>query len=807
MEPSSWRQAWRALRRRPAHFVAAVCTLAFGTGVTTAVFSLVHTVLVRDLPYPSPDRLVTVYESSPSARDRTSLVAPGRLHDWQRLSQSFDAISGSYSENVTDTSGPEPERLAAVRVAPRFFAVYGTEAVAGRTFVEEEERFGGPGAAVISDAFWTRRFGRASAAVGHALVIGGAPFTIVGVMPPAFAATTTDVWLPAQTPPGLMRVREARFFAGIGRMKPGLTVSAATAELAAVQEQLSRQFPASESGWSVEVRAMKDARIGDAGRGLLLLLGAVLLLWLIAVANVAGLTLVELNRRARELALRTALGASRARVVAGVVREAIIVAVIGGGLGLVLASWLVSIMPTMLRRTPRIDELTIDWRAFAFVAGTSLLAACVFDVLPAMTGTRRQLAPLLVSGGSRQAGASRHGLQRGLVIGQVALSVLLVAMATLLAQSYRSLTDVDTGFDAADAMVFRVGARWDEDRTQIARLQRDLLAGLRDLPHVQAAGMTNFLPATGATLRFQVQLEGVRGPNEDGSITVGARMIGGDYLPAIRASLAAGSGCPAVVEPPVLPAAGNSAPGAPLSAIVNRRFVDLHAPGQNVVGRTLSAPSFGDGVRFAITGVVGDIVEDGHAAASTPYLYTCSPVGSWPDPEYVVRTRYARALGADVRRIVSGIDPARAVFSLRPLQDVMDASLQRPRLDAALLLCFAGAALLLAAVGQYSLFMLVVSERSREMAVRLAIGAEPRQVMRLVLTGAGRLLMAGIVLGLILTVAASRVMQGLLHGVSATDPIAILTAIVMLVIVGGFATAIPARRASRVNPARLLRLG
>lgn len=802
MELSSWRQAWRSLRRRPVHLVAAVCTLAFGTGVTTAVSSLVHTVLVRDLPYPSPDRLVTVYESSPSAQDRTSLIAPGRLDDWQRLSRSFDVISGSYSENVTDTSGPEPERLAALRVAPRFFAVYGTEPVAGRTFVEEEERFGGPGAAVISDAFWTRRFGRALSAVGHALVIGGVPFTIVGVMPSSFAPVATDVWLPAQTPPGLMKVRDARFLAGIGRMKPGLTVSAAMAELAAVQETLERQASTGESGWSVEGRAMKDARIGDAGRGLLLLLGAVLLLWFIAVANVAGLTLVEINRRARELALRTALGASRARVVASVVREAVIVAAIGGALGIALASWLVSIMPAVLRRTPRIDELTLDWRAVAFVAGTSLLAACVFGVLPAMAGTRARLAPLLVSGGSRQAGAARHGLQRGLVIGQVALSVLLVATATLLVQSYRSLTFVDAGFDASDTMVFRVGARWDEDRTRVAQLQRELLTALRDLPHVQAAGMTNFLPATGATLRFQVNLEGVRGPNEDGSITVGARTIGGDYLPAIRAMLVAGDWCPAIVEPSATLIAGSA---APLPALVNRRFVDVHAPGQNIVGRTLTAPSFGDGVRFAISGVVGDIVEDGHAAAATPYIYMCNPLGSWPDPEYVVRTRDSRALGADVRRIINGIDPARAVFSLRPLQEVVDASLQRPRLDAALLLCFAGAALLLAAVGQYSLFMLVVSERSREMAVRLAIGAEPRQVMRLVLTGAGRLLMAGIVLGLILTVAASRVMQGLLHGVSPTDPMAIVTAIATLVLVCTIATAVPARRASRVSPATLLK--
>jgi predicted permease len=792
MRLSSWQHAWRSLVRRPAYFIAATATLACGAGITTAVFSLVDTVLLKPLPYPAADQLVTLYESSPAARDRTSLIAPGRLEDWNRLSRSFEALSASYSENVTDTSGAEPERLVGVRVAPRFFTVYAVPPLAGRYFTSEEEQDGGPGAAVISEALWTRRFSRQPSAVGASLVIGGRLYQVVGVAPATFTSAATDVWLPAQTPQGLMRVREARFMSGVGRLRPGVTVESGAANLAAVQDALAREFPKTDAGWSVEVRPLRDARIGDARRGLVLVFGSVALLWLIAVANIAGLTLVQVSRRARELALRAALGASRGVVVATVVREGLILSVLGGAFGTLLAFWMVSIMPALLAGTPRINELRLDWRALAFVAASSVGAALVCGLVPALAGTRERFAPL-VAASSRLVGPVHHRLQRALVVCQVALSVLLVASATLLLRSYYTLTHSETGFDATSVVTFHVAARWDEDRTRIGRLQQQLLTALAQLPHVQAAGMTNFLPATGATLRYQVKVDGIGGPNDDGSMTVGTRMVSGGYLRAIRAPLVSGSWCPEPVADT----------NAPLHAMVNRRFVDLFAPTEEVVGRTLAMAAFT--ARFTIAGVVGNLVEDGHATGAAPYVYTCNPAGAWPDPEYVVRTADANALTADVKRLVGGLDATRAVFGLRPLQAVLDASLDRPRFDTTVLVLFAAAASVLAAIGQYSLFMLVVSQRAREMAVRLAIGAEPRQVIRLVLTGAGRLVAGGLVLGVVLTIVANRLLESVLFGVSPGDPTSVAAAMATLVIVSAAAVAGPALRAARIAPSDALR--
>ena len=788
----NWIQAWRSLRRRPAFLAAAVLTLALGAGVTTAIFALVDTVLIKPLPFPDAGQLVTVYETSPSSKERTSLIAPARLADWQRLNTTFVALSGSYSENVTDTSGDNPERLDGRRVAPQFFQAFAMPPRAGRFFLPEEELPEGPGAAVISDGFWLRRFNRAPSAVGHRLTIGGKPYTIVAVMPPTFSAAATDVWLPAQVSMSLMRVRDARFMTGIGRLKPGVTIDAGARDLTGVQAGLAREFPKTDANWSAEVGSLKQQRIGAARDGLILVLAAVASLWIIAVANIAGLTLVQVHRRSRELAIRTALGGSRARVVGTVLREGLIVAVLGGGLGAALAAWIIGVMPSFLTRTPRMNELALDWRSLAFIAATSVLGACVFSLVPAIAATRRRAGAVTAAGGRSVAGG-KHALQKLLVVGQVALSVLLVGSATLLLRSYYNLTRVDTGLDAANVMTFHVGARWDEDRIRIGTLQLQLMERLQQLPHVQAAGHTNFLPTSGATLRYSAKVDGVAGPNADGSMTVGVRMIGGRYLETIKAPLVAGAFCPTI-------AADFNAPGY---AVVNQRFVDQYAEQQNLIGRRLMMQ---DGrSAFTVAGVVGNVAEDAHKASPVPYVYTCSMAGAWPDPEYVVRTRDAAALQSDLRAIVRELSPSRAIFGFKPLTTVIDAGLDQPRLDVAMLVAFASAALLLAAIGLYSLFMLVVAERAREMAVRLAIGAAPREMFRLVMAGAGRLLTIGLVLGVVLTAAADRLLRGLLFGVQPLDAPALAAASAVLALVAMAAVALPAIRAARISPIEALR--
>lgn len=790
---TAWRQAWRALVRRPAYLSTSVLTLAVGTAATTAVFALVDTVLLKPLPYPDADRLVTVYESSPASRDRTSLVAPGRLEDWQKRTRSFVALSGSYGESVTETSGDAPERLAARRVAPRFFTVFGTPPVIGRAFTEAEEQANGPGAAVISDGLWARRFGRQPGVVGQVLRIGGRSHAIVGVMPATFTTASIDVWLPAQTPASLLRVREARFLGGIGRLRPGVSIDGAVADLRAVQAQLGVDHPRSDAGWSAEVRSLKDARVGDSRRGLILVFGAVAALWIVALANVAGLTLVQVRRRARELAIRAVLGGSQLRVLGTVAREGMLMALLGGATGVLAAFWLVSAMPAVLTATPRMSELVFDTRAAGFAAVTTFAAACLIGLVPMVAGVRRQPARAMAAGGRSVAGG-RHRLQRTLVVGQVALSVLLVGSSTMLLRSYYRLTNVPTGFDAAETLTFEVGARWDEDRGRIGRFQADLLNTLARLPHVRAAGMTNFLPATNATLRYPVRVEGLAGSNADGTITAGARMIGGDYLRAIQAPLLSGAWCPPLTTDMA----------APRSVLVNRSFVDAHAAGENLLGRSLWIAAL-NGPPLTIAGVIGDLTEDSLAAPPAPYVYSCDAAGSWPDPHYVVRSSDPGALAADLRHIVRTLDADRALFGLQPVQAVVDASLDRPRLDAALLGLFASVAVGLAALGLYSLFMLIVSERAREMAVRLAIGATPGRVLGLVMSGAGRLLAAGVVVGIVLTLVAERLMSGALFGASALDVPALAAAIGVLTLASALAVALPARRAARIAPVDALR--
>jgi putative ABC transport system permease protein len=354
----SWLMACRFLARRIGFAVAVVLALAVGIAATTAMFSVVDSVLIKPLPFPDANRLVSVMEANPSKTAKVALIAPGRLEDWNSASRTFEAISGSYAENVTETSGAEPARLEGRRVAPRFFAVFGMTPLVGRTFTDEEDRAGGPLAAVISEGLWTRRYGRIASVAGQRLVVGGAAYTIVGVIPARFTSASIDVWLPAQASPWLMRAREARFLSGVGRIKAGVTVAQAAADLARVQQALGERYPASDKGWSVSVGDLKELRVGGYQRALWLVFASVALLLAIAVANIAGLMLVQLHRRARELAIRQAIGGSRSQIVGAVMKEVVVLATAGSIGGAASAYALVQLFAKTFATVPRMNELT-----------------------------------------------------------------------------------------------------------------------------------------------------------------------------------------------------------------------------------------------------------------------------------------------------------------------------------------------------------------------------------------------------------------------------------------------------------------
>jgi putative ABC transport system permease protein len=780
------------LFRRPAFTATALLALAAGTAATTTVFAIVDTVVIKALPYPDADRLVNVQEASPAASTRVSLVAPGRLEDWQRLNRTFTALSGFYSEAVTDTSTVDPERLDGRRVAPCYFTVFRADAVVGRTFTEDEERFGGPGAAVISNTLWARRYQRDPHVIGRALAIGGRAYSIVGVMPASFASGSIDVWLPAQFAPGLLAARDARFLSGIGRMNAGVTLAQARDDLDRVQRELGAQFPKTDAGWSAELWDMKAFRLGDRSRGLWFVFGAVALLWLIAMTNVAGLVLVETHRRARELAIRLAIGASRGHIVSVVVQEVLIVALAGSALGTLLSVWLVGLAKTLFTTLPRVSELAIDWQAAAFAIVTGLVAAGVCGLVPALVATRHRPASLVASGGRVVAGGA-HRWQRGLVAAQVALSLLLSASAALLLRSYYNLTHVNPGFTTEGVVTFHVAARWDEDRTRVGQLQTALLDAFGRMPGVQSAGFVNFLPATGGTLRFGVRVEGLAGTDADGRMQVGQRTVSPGYLRTLGVPLVAGQWCPPL----------STDMNQRSSVLLSRTFVERFGQGQNLIGRELNVVDFAS--PNTIVGVVDDMTEDGPQATRAPYVYVCLAAGSWPDPNYVVRTTDLAAFTANLAATVRAIDPGRAVFGIRPLGDVLHDAVESPRLNAGMVGTFAGGALLLAAVGLYGLFTLLVSESRREIGVRLALGAAPRQVVQLVFADAGRLLAIGIAVGLALAVAGNRLLGSLLFEVGPLDVVTFVIATATLGLVAVGAIAIPAIRASHVAPTEALR--
>jgi putative ABC transport system permease protein len=783
--------AWRSLVRRPSFAVTAVLTLALGVGATTSMFSVVDAVLLKPLPFPDADRLVTVMEANPAKSQKTSLIAPGRLEDWNAANRTFEALSGSYAENVTDTSEAEPQRLASRRVAPRYFGVFRMTPLVGRTFAADEERFGGPRTAVISESLWTERYGRSSAAVGRLLIIGGVSYAIVGVMPSTFTSAAIDVWLPAQTPPGLLRVREARFMSGVGRLKPGVTIAQATADLGRVQQALGERYPASDREWSASVWDQKEFRVGSYEQPLWLLFGAVALLFTIAMANIAGLMLVQLHQRARELSIRQAIGASKPQIVGAVMREVLIIAVAGSVAGAAVALWLVTLFAKTFAAVPRMNELALDWRALAFSAVATSTASVIFGLWPSWHATHGNLMPSLAQGDRRSSGM-RHRLQELLVVSQIAFSIVLVASAGLMLRSYYNLSHVSSGFSVEHAVTFHVAAAWDEDRARVGQMQERLIAEILRLPGVVAAGMTNFLPASGATLRYQIALQGISTTDDNGKITVGERTVSNGYLPALSVPLIAGEWCPPLhYDFKALP-----------KALVNRAFSDRY--GNDVIGRHFQFDQFG--MDHEIVGIVGNLIEDGPAASPVPYVYACESAGSWPDPDYVVRTEGdPRAAMTTIRGIIRGLDQNRPIFGVKMLEDVIAGALDQPRVNAQMLTLFAAAAMALASLGLYSLLMLLVSERTRELGVRIALGAQPAQVVRLVLNGAGRLFAGGMSAGLVLTLAAARVLRAALFGVGPLNTVTISAAVVVLALVVMLAAAIPAARAAAIDPIEAMR--
>jgi putative ABC transport system permease protein len=791
----SWIVAFRSLRRRPGFTLTALVLLTLGVGVETALFSVLNTVLLRPLPFPRASELVTVMEASAAKSQKTSLMAPVRIEEWNRYSRTFQAISGSYTENLTDASMAQPERLAGSRTAPGYFEVFRMPALVGRTFTAQEELEGGPLAAVISYGLWARRYGFDPQIGRRRLMIGGRGYSIVGVMPKMFASPGVDVWIPGQLSPYLMQARNARFLSGVGRMKPGVTIAQAQAELASLQHALGEKYPATDAQWSAAVGDLKKFRTGRAAGAVALLFGAVSLLLVITVSNISSLMVAQLDQRGREIAIRLSIGATRGQIVRSLAKEMTILAVTAGFGGYALARFSVALLAKLFADTPRIVELAVDTRELVFALLATAAATIAFGVLPALRATKTVTASALIRTGRGTRGA-RRSLQQAIVGSQVALTMLLLSGAGLLLRSYYNMSRVEPGFDASNVILFHVGAAWDENRAMIGLMQQRLISGLQQIPGVQAAGMTNFLPASGATLRNNIVLEGAAATEETGNMPVGYRLVSPGYLKALRVPLLAGNWCAELAPGP--PAGGQK-------MMVNRRFVVVYGRGRSVIGKRVGFAGFGLAAS-EIVGVIGDMREDALAAPAYPYVYNCASGGAWPDPEYAVRaSNDPRGAMNAIRKLARQVAPGRPIFGAQTLEEALEATLDRPRSDARLLVGFAFAALALAAVGLYGLVAEIVNARRHEIGVRMALGASPARIVGSVVANAGLLIGIGIVTGAILAMALWPVSRALVFGASPMDVSDLGFAAAMLAAVSVLAALVPARRAAAVDPTDCMR--
>jgi putative ABC transport system permease protein len=787
------RDALRGFRRRRTVGLTIVLTLALGIGANAAIFSLVDAVLLRPLPYPDPSRLVSVYELNRGLKQATQLVAPVRVAEWGRANRTLTGLAGSYFENMTDTTGAEPQRVEAMRVSPRFFSVLGVNAATGRTLTDDEDRFGGPASIVISDALWRTRFNRDATVLGRTLVLNGVSRTIVGVMPPSFRypTPTTEVWVPAQMPDGLMRERRARFYTTVGRLAPGVTIEQAEADLTAVQTRLGEQFPDTDRGWGASLVRLKDEQTAGVGRSLWLLFAAVGLLLLAACGNVACLLLADAARREHEIAVRFALGASRAIVVRQLLAEGLVLALIGSTLGLLAARWAIDVLRRTAGTLPLVDTASVDVRVVLFATAVCLATTMVFALAPALSASGVSPADAMTRGGRGHVGTG-HLVQRALVAAQVALAVVLLTGASLLVRSFAQLHQVPLGLDPSNVITFRMSASWSEAASAVVGRQARTVARLEAIRGVEGAAVSQTMPAA---VNFPPGQFGIVGRDGAEKLFSQGRMVSGGYFRALHIPILQGGTC-------------SSDPAAPLfsKALVTKSFADQFFPGTAAIGQRLTSPGMPPGQTIEIAGVTADVHERGPAQPAEPLIYWCGYSPYWPDPRFIVRIDPARPVSiAMIRAAMLEVEPKRAVYGAEPLIETLAASMAQQRLSAFLLALFASTTLVLAGMGLYGVLSQLVTTRRREIGVRMALGARASQILASIAVQAALVTSAGIAIGLAASLALARFMTALVFGVTPHDPMTFTLVPLVLAAAAAVATLVPAQRAARVDPMRMLR--
>jgi predicted permease len=787
------KSAVRFIRKSPTFSATVILTLALAIGANSAVFSAIDAILLKPLPFPEADQLMLVEQHNHKGPSVLTRVAPVRLEEWNRLNSTFQGLTGYYTEDVSETTGALPEKVTRAWVSSRFFRVWGLVPALGREFTPEEETLNGPSAVLISDRFWHRRFNADPNVLGKNLRLDGHLYPIVGVMPPSFLFPDrgTDLWSPMPSGFSYGRARENNWFIVIGRLQPGITLARARADLSTIQAQLGRQFPETDANLSVTVEALKENTVAGSRRSLWLLFGSVSLLLLIACTNIIALLLSRSAQRQHEISVRFSLGASRGALIAQLLTETFLLALLGSGLGLFLAAAASDIFRSLAAQLPRVEEIHLDARIVLYSLACSVVVTLLCGLVPAVRGTRRSLSASLAQS-SRSQVSGRNPLQWLLVGIQVALAVTLLAGAGLLLRSFQELGRVSRGFDSTHILTFELSMNWGEtgDMKKLRQFTDRVLETLRATPGVESAAISVGVP--GVPFHYQIELKLLEGrPDSEPKLIAENRFVSASYFATMRIPLLAGEVCHETDGPPTV--------------VVNRAFVDAYFNGATVIGHHVQSLNMGYSGPAEIVGISGDARESGLNQPPVPTAYWCAPVAE-PGTFFLVRTRNAPMTMAEtIRQQIHDIEPQRSAFDFAPLEQHFSDGLAENRLRTILLTFFAATAISLACIGLYGTLSYNVNIRRREVGLRLALGALRGQIVRQFLWQGLAVCMLGCVAGFALAAASTRVLVGLLYGVSPSDVPTLSAVIFLVLIVAAAASFVPAVRASRVEPMQVLR--
>jgi predicted permease len=801
------RFAGRQLAKAPGFAAVAGLTIALGIGATSAIFSVVHAVVLRPLPFPEPERLMVVGEDF-EGRGRPSDVSVGNFNDWRTHATSFSALGAEQYVSINLSDHEQPERVVGGRVTHTFFTVFDVPAEHGRVFTADEDVPGRDGVVVLSHRLWTRRYGADPAVIGRVISLNASPFTVIGVMPARFDLTVDveELWTPAAFTPEQLAEHDEHYLSVIGRLASGASQAQAAAELRAIYAQMQKLYPGESQVSLGVIEPLHQRFVGDYRQRLLVLLGAVGLVLLIACGNVANLLLARGGLRVREMALRSAIGASRGRLVRQLLTETLVLTTLGGILGVVVARLGV---PALLAYSPegipRLEQARVDGRVMAFAAGAALFSALLTGLVPALRAASTDLRASLNEGG-RTATSGRDRVRQCLVAAEVALAIVLLVGAGLLVRSALHLQRTDPGFDPQGVLTARLtlpAARY-EDPQRVAQAFDEVVAALAAIPSVETAAATTAAPLTPGGNSNGLLPEG-KSPELKNFVNTGLAIVTLDYFRTLRVPLLRGR----LFQ-------SDDRRGGLRVAVVNDTAARALFPGEDPIGRrfgccdgTAESPGW-----RTIVGVVKDMRSRGPEQEPRPEFFL--PMAQAPEPAWtwiqrtmtlVARTRAGDASGLTpaARQAVARIDSTVPLYQVRSMEQRLRTSTAQARFNTLLMLLLGGSGLLLAAIGVYGVIAYFVTERRQEIAIRMALGARAADVVRMVVRQGMQPVLFGLVLGVAAAYSASRVLSAYVHGVTTTDPLTFAAVVTLLSLVALAATVLPARQAVRIAPMAALR--